>query len=81
MLKRLVTFALVLFLGVVITSVVEARSAAEIAIEEAKKYSGQTLTVTWESGLQAQGIRAILPEWEEKTGVKINLVELSFWDL
>ncbi len=72
----LLSFSIVLFSGMS-----WAQSAAEIAIEEAKKFAGQTLSVTWESGLQAQGIRAILPEWEEKTGVKINLVELSFWDL
>jgi multiple sugar transport system substrate-binding protein len=58
-----------------------AQNAAEQAVEEAKKYAGQTINVTWEAGLQAQGIRAVLPEWEEKTGVKVNLVELSFWDL
>lgn len=79
--KRFITFALVLLLVALLANLAEARSAAEIAIEEAKKYAGKTLTITWESGLQAQGIRAILPEWEEKTGVKINLVELSFWDL
>src|SRR5438876_6386426 len=42
------------------------------------KYSGKTLTVVWESGLQAQDpINFTGPMLEKKTGVKLNVVEGS----
>ncbi len=43
-----------------------------------EKYAGETLNVTWESGLQAQGpLNFSSPEWEKRTGVKVNLIELG----
>ena len=54
----------------------------EIAVEAAKQFSGTTLNVTWESGLQANDPKLVWgPEWEELTGIKINVVELDYPDL
>lgn len=56
-------------------------NSAEIAAEAAKKFAGQTLTLTYEAGLQAENPKAIKDEWEKATGVKLNIVELPFNDL
>ena len=54
-----------------------AESAAEIAVREAQKYSGTTLTVQWEAGLQALDPKNFSgPLWEELTGIKVNVVEV-----
>ena len=52
-------------------------SSALIAEQVAKeKYAGQTLNISWESGLQAQDPLIFSgPEFEKRTGVKINVVE------
>ncbi len=55
-----------------------AMSSAQRAIEEAKKFKGETLTVTWESGLQAQDPLLFSgPKFEELTGVKVKVVEIT----
>lgn len=54
----------------------EGKSASKIALEEAKKYAGITLTCTWEAGLQAQAPYAIAPLFEKETGIKIKVVEV-----
>src|SRR4051812_7864002 len=52
-------------------------SAAQRAVSEAKKYSGTTLTVEWQAGLQAlDPINFSGPEWEKLTGIKIKVVEV-----
>jgi multiple sugar transport system substrate-binding protein len=49
--------------------------AEQIARE---KYAGETLNVTWESGLQADGpLNFSSPEWEKRTGVKVNIIPLA----
>ena len=54
----------------------QAESAADIAAEAAKQYSGTTLTVIWEAGLQALGpLNFSGPLWEELTGIKLVVVE------
>jgi multiple sugar transport system substrate-binding protein len=54
-------------------------SPAERAVEEAKQYTGTTLTITWEAGLQAlDPLNFSGPLWEELTGIKINVVEIPF---
>ncbi len=56
----------------------QGRSSAVVAVEQAKKFSGETLTVTWESGLQAQDPELFSgPLWEQQTGVKLKVVELD----
>lgn len=52
-------------------------SAATKAIEAAKQFAGTTITVTAEAGLQALLDKQFTgPEWEQLTGVKVNVVEL-----
>src|SRR5262245_61214767 len=54
-----------------------AGSAAERAVEEAKKFAGTTLVVEWQSGLQAlDPLNFSGPLWESLTGVKIKVVEV-----
>jgi len=48
------------------------------AVEAAKQFSGVTLSMTYESGLQALDPRNFSgPMWEQLTGIKTNVVELS----
>jgi len=53
-------------------------SSAEIAARiAAERYSGETLNVVWEAGLQAQDpLNFSGPLWEEATGVSINVIEV-----
>ncbi|MFO1039593.1 MAG: sugar ABC transporter substrate-binding protein [Geminicoccaceae bacterium] len=56
--------------------------AATRAVEAAKQFSGITLTVTAEAGLQALlQTQYTGPEWEKLTGIKINTVELPFEEI
>jgi multiple sugar transport system substrate-binding protein len=51
------------------------------AVQAAKHYSGVTLSMTYESGLQALDPRNFSgPVWEQLTGIKSNVVELSHPD-
>lgn len=53
-----------------------AQSAAERAVEAAKQYSGITLNVFYEAGLQPLDPKNFTgPMWEELTGIKINVIE------
>jgi multiple sugar transport system substrate-binding protein len=55
-----------------------AASAAETAVEAAKQFAGTTLNVTWESGLQPMDPKIFSgPMWEQLTGIKINVIEIS----
>jgi multiple sugar transport system substrate-binding protein len=56
-------------------------NSADRAVEEAKQYAGTTLNVVWEAGLQSQDPLTMGPIWEELTGIKINVVELSYNDI
>jgi multiple sugar transport system substrate-binding protein len=52
------------------------QSAAQRAVEAAKKYASITLTVHWQAGLQALDPKNYTgPLWEQLTGMKINVVE------
>ncbi len=52
------------------------------AVEAAKQYSGITLNMTYEVGLQPLDARNFSgPMWEQLTGIKSNVVELPFFDL
>lgn len=56
--------------------------AAAKAIEAAKEFSGSEITVVAEAGLQALLDKQITAgEWEELTGIKVNVVELPFEEL
>jgi multiple sugar transport system substrate-binding protein len=51
------------------------------AVQAAKKFKGVTLNVTYEAGLQALDPRNFSgPVWEQLTGTKTNVVELSHPD-
>lgn len=53
-----------------------AGSAADTAVEAAKKYSGITLNVFYEAGLQPLDPKNFTgPLWEKLTGIKINVIE------
>src|SRR5262245_8934100 len=58
----------------------EDRSAKPI--EAAKQYSGSTITVVAEAGLQALlDAQYTGPEWEKLTGIKVKVVELPFEEI
>ncbi|HTO83318.1 MAG TPA: sugar ABC transporter substrate-binding protein [Methylomirabilota bacterium] len=55
-----------------------ADSAAERAVNEAKKYSGSTITIVWEAGLQSlDPLNFSGPMWEKLTGIKVKVVEVA----
>ena len=59
-----------------LSSATLAQSAAERAVEAAKQYSGITLNVFYEAGLQPLDPKNFTgPMWEELTGIKINVIE------
>jgi multiple sugar transport system substrate-binding protein len=58
-----------------------ADGSAYRAVQAAKKYKGATLNMTYEAGLQALDPRNFSgPVWEQLTGIKSNVVELSHPD-
>ncbi|MDF1775494.1 MAG: sugar ABC transporter substrate-binding protein [Rhizobiaceae bacterium] len=59
-----------------------AESAADIAVEAAKKYAGTEITVTWEAGLQSlDPLNFTGPMFEELTGVKVKVIEVPGGEL
>ena len=59
-----------------------AQSAADRAVEAARQYAGETLTITWEAPLQAlDPLKHSGPLWEELTGVRIYVVEIPINEL
>ena len=55
-----------------------ADGSAYRAVEAAKQYAGVTINMTYEAGLQALDPRNFSgPMWEQLTGIKSNVVELS----
>lgn len=59
-----------------------AQDAATRAIEAAKEFSGTTINVAAEAGLQALLDKQVTaPEFESLTGVKVNVIELPFEEL
>jgi multiple sugar transport system substrate-binding protein len=77
MLRKLtLTAAAVLAVGW--TAAAWAESAAERAVSEAKKYSGTTITIVWEAGLQAlDPLHFSGPKWKELTGIDVKVVEVQ----
>lgn len=58
-----------------------ADGSAYRAVQAAKQFSGVTLNMTYEAGLQALDPRNFSgPAWEKFTGIKTNVVELSHPD-
>lgn len=55
-----------------------AADGAAAAIEAAKQYSGQTISIVWEAGLQAlDPLNFSGPKWKELTGIDVKVVEVS----
>jgi multiple sugar transport system substrate-binding protein len=60
------------------TAAAWAQSAAERAVNEAKKYSGTTITIVWEAGLQSLDPTHFSgPKWKELTGIDVKVVEVQ----
>ncbi len=76
MLKRL--FITAAFLGLAASTPALAEDdAGAAAIAAAKQYSGSSITVVAEAGLQSLlDSQYSGPEWEQLTGIKVNVVEL-----
>lgn len=65
-------------LTVALPSLAWAESAAEIAVREAQKYKGQTITIVWEAGLQAlDPLNFSGPKWKELTGIDVKVIEVA----
>ena len=54
---------------------------AQMAVAGAQRYKGQSVTLTYEASLQAQGPLTMIPKWEQATGTKVNLSQLPYGDL
>jgi multiple sugar transport system substrate-binding protein len=78
--KLLLTAA---FLGLAATAPALADDdAAAKAVESAKQFSGSSITVVAEAGLQALlDTQYTGPEWEQLTGIKVKVVELPFEEI
>ncbi len=71
--------ALALALMQILGSIAHAQgvTAAQRAVQEAKRYSGITLTLEWQAGLQSlDPLNFSGPLWESLTGIKIKVVEI-----
>jgi multiple sugar transport system substrate-binding protein len=52
-------------------------SAAQTAVDAAKQFSGQTITIVWEAGLQSlDPLNFSGPKWKELTGIDVKVVEV-----
>lgn len=72
--KLVATMATVAMLSTTVPAF--AQSAADRAVEAAKQYSGITLNVFYEAGLQPLDPKNFTgPMWEKLTGIKINVIE------
>ncbi|MBX6323527.1 MAG: sugar ABC transporter substrate-binding protein [Rhodospirillaceae bacterium] len=55
-----------------------AGSAAQRAVEAAKKYAGSEINIVWEAGLQSlDPLNFSGPMWEKATGVKLKVIEVA----
>jgi multiple sugar transport system substrate-binding protein len=55
-----------------------AADAAQAAVDAAKQFSGQTISIVWEAGLQAlDPLNFSGPKWKELTGIEVKVVEVS----
>lgn len=80
--KTTLSAALVAGLALLANMSAHAQSAADRAVEAAKKYSGEEITITWEAGLQALDPKNhSVPKWEELTGVKVNVIEVPVGEM
>jgi multiple sugar transport system substrate-binding protein len=72
---KTITLATALALGS--STAAWAQSAAERAVEAAKQYSGTTISIVWEAGLQAlDPLNFSGPKWKELTGIDVQVIEV-----
>ncbi len=77
-LLKTLTLTATVALAVGWTAAAWAQSAADRAVNEAKKYSGTTITIVWEAGLQAlDPLHFSGPKWKELTGIDVKVVEVA----
>ena len=63
--------------GTLPTRAALAADGAATAVEAAKQYSGQTITIVWEAGLQSlDPLNFSGPKWKELTGIDVKVVEV-----
>lgn len=54
-----------------------AASAAQAAVDAAKQYSGEEISIVWEAGLQAlDPLNFSGPKWKELTGISVKVIEV-----
>ncbi|MCA3574094.1 MAG: extracellular solute-binding protein, partial [Aestuariivirga sp.] len=54
-----------------------AADGAATAVEAAKQFAGQTITIVWEAGLQSlDPLNFSGPKWKELTGIDVKVVEV-----
>ncbi len=54
-----------------------AESGAQRAVEAAKQFAGEEITIVWEAGLQSlDPLNYSGPRWEELTGIKVKVIEV-----
>lgn len=74
---RVAASAIFLIYACTLAVAVQAKSAAERAVESAKRYAGTTLTIEYQAGLQAlDPISFSGPLWEKLTGIAIKVIEV-----
>ncbi len=64
--------------GLTLSAIVQAqpKDSAQVAIEAARKFKGQTLNMTWPGGVGALDPKVhTVPLFEKLTGVKVNVIE------
>lgn len=80
--KNLVWRPVFFAVACLVATTAPAQDAAETAIEAARKYAGETITVTWEAGLQPlEPLNHSIPRWEQATGVTVEIVEVPIDEL
>jgi multiple sugar transport system substrate-binding protein len=80
--KSKLTYAIPFLAMAAVSPALAQEDAAAKAIEAAKQFSGSTITVVAEAGLQALlDTQYTGPEFEKLTGVKVNVVELPFEEI
>lgn len=54
-----------------------AASAAQAAVDAAKQYSGEEISIVWEAGLQSlDPLNFSGPKWKELTGISVKVIEV-----
>src|SRR6202521_2233053 len=65
-----------------VRSVAAAQGADQRAVDAAEKYSGKTITIVGEAGLQSlDPLNFSGPMWEKLTGIKVKVIEVPTEDM